>query len=836
MRLYCWLQALLLLSSWTLEQHARFYAFGFDNTFLKFLDHYSSEALAASGTKSACSSGPYLYDNSCSIVNQGIGSSMNRMKYIVVLAQAYNLSIIPNPECFHSQEHHTDMFDYFGWSLATDCTLKELQTALTVEKGQPVPQASEFLLRVIVTKFDLSVQKNNNKNKDNAMIEKVCRAMHSRQDYASLARGFTSEDADTNDLFPAMNREIARVGSVKNVVFQINNRYMMEGYLCATEFIEQQWRRRKEREKRASSFDFDKVNIAFHLRHGDVATKSVNFVNIYGLVRTITLEQGIKVLQQVLGPKSILHKNEAVTVNFYSEGNLAEFADLTKAFPQTRYFLGNASTIHRDMDDMANADILLASPSSFTSLVASLNKDAIILVDKENPEKFEGIDNSVAQADILQGKLGSFNKMFCSQKLHTRQHDKLCGVEQEPKQDARDGRMWKVHQHHDHAAHDDLHMEIKRLRLTLTDVNKEFNLEAIQNDLYSNSQLFKYFANQSHNVVCLRKPGVSSEKVYHPTICDEKGPQKLSKSSTGMTPNLHLSYFLRTVAASIVDRGYQIPTFIVHGPNERRRERLQKNLNLSGIKDSHVTWRGDFLANNISDADRTHFGTGKDAYYNCKEVLGDRPCRNGYAFSNMEMSVALKHVAIIRSIAEAAKKGAAKSKSVLQKYSLVIEDDQFLPKEILRQIVEVLLQTPEHLGLVMLDDSFFFNGAFSPPENLLKYPFPLTYERNETRTVGAYLLSDAAAVQLADGKDFLPLYSPVDHQLQFALKKSSILTHWMFPPMTCAGSQGLELGSSSTGGITMDPGDRLGCRTCCNRFYNTTNMEDIYTIAVRPHL
>jgi len=429
---------------------------------------------------------------------------MNRMKYIIVLAQAYNMSIIPNPECFHSQEHHTDVLDYFGWSLATDCTLKELQAAVLVKKGEPVPQSSDSLLRIGVTEFDPSVQKNNNKNQDNAAVEQVCRAMRSQGDFVGLARSFTSAQADSNDLFPAMNREVSRVGAVKNVVFQINNRYMMEGYVCVADFIHQQWRRRREREQRAPSFDLDKVNIAFHLRHGDVATKSVDFIDLYGLVRTITLAQGIRVLKKLLGPQSILYKNEGVAINFYSEGNLTEFADLAKAFPQTRFFLGNASTIRRDMDDMASADILLASPSSFTSLVAALNRDGVVLVDKENPEKFEGIENSVAQADILQDKLGHFNKMFCSQKLHTHQHDKLCGVETDTRQGAR-----TKPQHHDHNTHDNLHMEIKRLRLTLTGVSKEFNLEAILSALYSESQLFKYLASKSHHVTCLRKPGVS---------------------------------------------------------------------------------------------------------------------------------------------------------------------------------------------------------------------------------------------------------------------------------------------------------------------------------------
>ena len=47
-----------------------------------------------------------------------------------------------------------------------------------------------------------------------------------------------------------------------------------------------------------------------------------------------------------------------------------------------------------------------------------------------------------------------------------------------------------------------------------------------------------------------------------------------------------------------------------------------------------------------------------------------------------------------------------------RKFSLIIEDDQFLAKNIKRQILETILQLPDNVGLVMLDDSFFFNNKF----------------------------------------------------------------------------------------------------------------------------
>ena len=796
--------------------------------------------LIAEHSKAACANGPYLFDNSCKLKSQGIGSSINRSKHTIVLSQAYNISIIPNPACFRSDTHGTDMLDYLGWALSVDCSAEDVSKARVVRNDDTI--LDKGLLQIEVTNFDQKSQRSDEKTPDNIQIDKVCRAIYNNQDFAKLAKGFTSNDAiASNALFPRMNYLMSKFGTAKNIVFNIGNRYIVEGFMCARHFIRNQWLARKEREgRRVSSYDFNRVNIAFHLRHGDVATKNVNFIDQRDVVRTIPLDQGIKVLQGILGPGSVLY-NADVTINFYSEGNLEEFADLRKAFPLTRFFLGNASTLTKDIDEMATSDVLIASPSSFTALVASLNLDGVILVDRENPEKFEGIDNAIPQATILKKNFKGFNEMFCRQKLFTTLRNKLCGFELESNLAASHKKAHKSEHRHDFGRIDDIYAEINRLRKKLEGVNQDSHLDIFRNELQMSSVLNKHFADHAHNIGCHRTGSTNVLDESLKTICDE-GVHSIKHMSSAdskdkVAHHLHWSYFLRAAATKIVEDGFQIPVYVVQGPSKERYLRLQENLKLSGIQDQHVTWRSDFLANNISAEDRTFFRYGRLAYWDCAEVLQrEKPCRKGYPFSNVEMSVALKHVAIIRSIADTARKNLPESaKNVSRRYNLVIEDDQFLPKQLLRQIVETLLQIPDHVGTIMLDDSFFLNSWFNPPEDLLKYPFPVTYEKNATRTAGAYLISDDTAITLVDGKNLFPMAAPIDEQLKFALRKHNIATHWIFPPMTCAGSQGLEDGAGSTTGgkLKVDKYDRVGCRTCCNRFYNVSNMEEFYAMGVK---
>jgi hypothetical protein len=832
------------------EQMASYNANATFCVFLFFL--YIFHVQGGEGSKpGACSSGPYLFDDSCKVVSQGIGSSMNRMKYIIVMSRLYNLPIIPNPMCFTSSEHGTDLLAYFGWSYALDCTAEDVKRATSLSSvGSAIP--NDRLLKVEITTWTDGTDH----NCQNKQLDKVCRALSTGKDTKTMTKSFANDFpfCSKNNLFVQMETQLPSLPSgLRNVVLVSGQRYLMEGYICTREFIRERWAAYRPDEVNATIASLKKapIHIAFHLRHGDVATKDLNYIDQAKEIRTIPMQQGIDVLKALLGPKSVLHK-ATTKITLFSEGNSTEFKDFMAAFPSATLRLGTASTITEDIDLMARADVLLASPSSFTSLISALNTDGIILVDKWNPEKFEGISNVVKQADLMRKNLDTFNVMFCRQKMYaTRERNNLCGVPDEEKDTkSTDATILKSedpvnHDHYHHQHVQPLYLEIQHLRRTLSDTGSKFRTalgssftrDAIHKELEFSHNLQGLFENftATFDATCYIRPGISTER-KHLTVCTESGVN---------SPNLskvRFSYFLRAVARDIVSRGFQIPTHIVRGAKVMRGVRMRENLQEAGIRDKYVTWESRFVAGSIADDDKAkNFRTGNPAYVDCEPILGTKACRRGYKFSDSEMSVALKHIAIIRSIADAARRQSSKEgdraregKHFAQRYSLILEDDQFLPKTILRQIVEVLLQTPEDLGLVMLDDSFFFDPTFDPPESTVDFPFPVSYATNRTRTVGAYLISHSAALKLMDGGHFHPLVTPVDHQLNWALKKDQILTHWVFPPVTCAGSQGLETGiKSSTGGKVMDPGDRENCRTCCNRFYNTTTMDEIFALGVK---
>jgi len=127
------------------------------------------------------------------------------------------------------------------------------------------------------------------------------------------------------------------------------------------------------------------------------------------------------------------------------------------------------------------------------------------------------------------------------------------------------------------------------------------------------------------------------------------------------------------------------------------------------------------------------------------------------------------------------------------------------------------------MGAVMLDDSFFYvENGFGPPDHLRDTFLTASYARNRSRTTGAYLMSQKAAETFLQSGVFIPAYGPIDHQLQSAIQRAGVLTHWVIPPLTCAGSQGI-LQPSTTGGHMVYSEQRMNCLYCCNRYYNASD-------------
>lgn len=140
----------------------------------------------------------------------------------------------------------------------------------------------------------------------------------------------------------------------------------------------------------------------------------------YGEQHRLPLKLGITILHNILSKKSVLDPS-SVVINFYSEGDIKVFHKLREAFPLTKFFLGNESTVLRDIDHMAAADILIGGPSSFTSLASALNKNGVHVVPRiKNPaeDKFLGIDNTVGYHKIASGDLSEFNTVVCNAKLY----------------------------------------------------------------------------------------------------------------------------------------------------------------------------------------------------------------------------------------------------------------------------------------------------------------------------------------------------------------------------------------------------------------------------------
>jgi hypothetical protein len=75
-----------------------------------------------------------------------------------------------------------------------------------------------------------------------------------------------------------------------------------------------------------------------------------------------------------------------------------------------------------DIDLMAQADIFVGGPSSFSSFLAALNRYGVIIappipVVKFN-DKYHGMNNTVRNRNILLGNVEDFNRMFCISLLY----------------------------------------------------------------------------------------------------------------------------------------------------------------------------------------------------------------------------------------------------------------------------------------------------------------------------------------------------------------------------------------------------------------------------------
>lgn len=301
-------------------------------------------------------------------------------------------------------------------------------------------------------------------------------------------------------------------------------------------------------------------------------------------------------------------------------------------------------------------------------------------------------------------------------------------------------------------------------------------------------------------------------------------------------PEPRTAWLKKCVSEAIVASGFQIPVYIVHGPNDVRLTRIKRELNVAGVHHVHVHNNYQSASLNKTDVEsffKVTLPGNSDMYKRCVEVYSstakskpEETCSKGVALSNTVLAVGLEHYNVIAQIANCPMEHvhcASAANDPMSRYALVFEDDQHIPKNIVELAVELLLNVQERVGLYMLDDSWFWLDQFAPPQYLKHAIFQNSYERNYSRTVGSYLINQHVARLLGSRGSFYPQVAPIDFQLNYAIIRENITVRWAFPPLTCAGSAGMEE-TSSTGGYSIWPEFRLNCPYCCNLFFNVGDM------------
>ena len=296
-----------------------------------------------------CRSGPYLYDESCTMSNQGIGSSMNRMKPAVFIAANMNATLIPNSACFKSDEHKTNLLDYFGWGRNIDCTENDVKFAKDIssdvsEKGDDESQVYKVSITHGLHKKEMMVHGPKWKFYNDG-LNAMCKHAGVKDMTMDAFRTYVhKKEKQAETVFHHLYKARERVresghSDTRNIIYILRGRYLFEGYHCTRDFLANKWRQQRGYRERKVSDSYGggdedgKVVVSFHFRHGDVATKDVNYIDPADVTRAMPLSEGVRVLQALVGPESVLGKyREKVVIKFYSEGRDGSLRSWKKFF------------------------------------------------------------------------------------------------------------------------------------------------------------------------------------------------------------------------------------------------------------------------------------------------------------------------------------------------------------------------------------------------------------------------------------------------------------------------------------------------------------------------
>lgn len=194
---------------------------------------------------------------------------MNKMKIQILAAFVFNLTVIPNPSCFYSDEHSTDMMIPFGWDYNLDCNWNMIQRSLNSSLRNN-GHLNPFPTVVTVTLDEKRIVSKDGNTMCNAVAQNP-------QSTAIRAHLDTYAVPGSYGIWSELRKAIssrADSGDQRSTIFYLERPYLsynIEGYQCSLAFVSSRFHAARERQQRTVSFEKDVINVAFHFRYGDTA-------------------------------------------------------------------------------------------------------------------------------------------------------------------------------------------------------------------------------------------------------------------------------------------------------------------------------------------------------------------------------------------------------------------------------------------------------------------------------------------------------------------------------------------------------------------------------------
>jgi hypothetical protein len=157
------------------------------------------------------------------------------------------------------------------------------------------------------------------------------------------------------------------------------------------------------------------------------------------------------------------------------------------------------------------------------------------------------------------------------------------------------------------------------------------------------------------------------------------------------------------------------------------------------------------------------------------------------------------------------------------RYVILLEEDQFIPQDALLRVIETILHSAISsqegpVGFYSLCDSYC-QGMVIPHAYLNGTPYSNGYASVRAKTAAAVMLSEKTIKEMYFNNHWLPIRRAMDHWYNYIIYKEQVRVQYVFPPISCHGSQGIE-DMLRRGWKT-----RYDSQHCCDSYYDLRTMK-----------